>query len=246
MSDRPSLLPPNIGPVERGLEQGIAGSGPDLSPIGLLMDPDTCPAHLLGWLAWAFSVDMWRPDWTEAHKRRVLKDSLAVHRIKGTRSAVETAVASVNLRAEISEWFEHGGDPHTFRVDAYTSDLFADGFDMGPALRDLATSAIDPVKPVRAHYDLRIGETFAADVKIGTAIQPRRIDTETHAPRSRPERPRATCALGTGARIVTHDQVKHRPHPRPHRLRNRIAVGTHARAMIVHREVAQVQSSRGQ
>ena len=52
MSDQPSLLPPNASALERKLEQATLRLGTLPVPLRELWNPDTCPAHLLPWLAW--------------------------------------------------------------------------------------------------------------------------------------------------------------------------------------------------
>jgi len=61
--------------------------------------PERCPAPLLPWLAWALSVDVWDAAWPEVTKRRAIAESLAIHRIKGSRASVERAVAAMDLGA---------------------------------------------------------------------------------------------------------------------------------------------------
>lgn len=87
-----SLLPPNATPQERAIEASIARPVP--VPIRDLWDPETCPAHLLPWLAWAFSVDEWRADWDEASKRRMIRDAVAIQRRKGTVWAMKRVLAN--------------------------------------------------------------------------------------------------------------------------------------------------------
>ncbi|MAY75219.1 MAG: phage tail protein I [Phycisphaerae bacterium] len=191
MSDLPTILKPNATEHDRALEQAIRKGKPDLTPIAKLMNPDTCPAHLLGWLAWAFSVDVWEATWSEATKREVINRSIAIHRIKGTAGAVRRALGTIGFRTDISEWFEHGGTPHTFRIDAFGDDIFAAGFQISAELVDMVTLLIENVKPVRAHFTLRIGEKKGGTVTLRTGSLQRAEDhrhitpalpVDTHAP----------------------------------------------------------------
>ncbi|WP_039017338.1 phage tail protein I [Halocynthiibacter namhaensis] len=90
MSD--SILPPNATRVELACERGIAVSRPDLTPVAALMNPDTCPVHLLPWLAWALSVDFWDSGWSEETKRASIRESVSIHRVKGTLQSVRRAL----------------------------------------------------------------------------------------------------------------------------------------------------------
>ena len=69
MSDAPSLLPNNATPLERSLDLFPVRIAPDPKRIATLWDAETCPAHLLPYLAWAFSVDDWQDDWPETQRR---------------------------------------------------------------------------------------------------------------------------------------------------------------------------------
>jgi phage tail P2-like protein len=101
----PDLLPPNATSLERALA-GAAGriDGLDVEVIRRLWDPASCSADLLPWLAWAASVDTWDDTWPEATRRRVIADSHATHRLKGTPAAIRLALQSIGLAdVEIEE-----------------------------------------------------------------------------------------------------------------------------------------------
>lgn len=94
MSD---LLPPNATALERAL----AGTMERISAVPVLVrqswDPVNCPAALLPWLAWAFSVDEWDPAWAEADKRAVILAAYDLQRRKGTVGAIKRALAAAGL-----------------------------------------------------------------------------------------------------------------------------------------------------
>ena len=92
MSD--SILPPNATRAELACERAIAATRPDLTPVAALMNPDTCPKHLLPWLAWALSVDFWDAGWSEAVKRASIRESVGIHRVKGTLRSVQRALTA--------------------------------------------------------------------------------------------------------------------------------------------------------
>jgi len=120
-----SLLPPSASKLERALEQSFKESLDGISiPIRSLWNPDTCPLSVLPWLAWAFSVDSWEPSWTEAQQRSIVKNSLIIHKYKGTIGAVKRALDSIGYQWEIVEWWQDTpkGDPYTFRIDIHVRD----------------------------------------------------------------------------------------------------------------------------
>lgn len=90
-----SLLPPNASRLERS----AAASGAHISglptPPRYVRNPSACPAPLLPFLAWELSVDEWNPNWGEDVKRKVITESVNIHRHKGTRGAVSRALAAV-------------------------------------------------------------------------------------------------------------------------------------------------------
>lgn len=113
MFDLPTILKPNATEHDHALEQAIRKGKPDLTPVAKLMNPETCPADLLMHLAWSFSVDVWDGAWSEGTKREVIKQSLPVHRVKGTLRAVKDALAAAGYGdAEVIErygWERYDG-----------------------------------------------------------------------------------------------------------------------------------------
>ena len=77
---------------------------------------DELPSSLLDILAQDFKVDWWDANYTVEEKRRTLKESWRVHRMLGTKAAVETAISAIYPHTKVSEWFEYGGKPYRFRL----------------------------------------------------------------------------------------------------------------------------------
>ena len=173
MSDR-SLLPPNSTALERAFEEALRGALGIPIDFARLMDPRSCPEGLLGYLAWHVSVDDWDEEWPAERKRAVILASAEVHRRKGTRSAVEAAIAPFDAGWTVSEWFEHGGPPHTFRIEAEAADaVAAPSPPVAATIRDLRR-AVAAAKPVRAHFAIRLRERPGAAVQPRTATRLRR------------------------------------------------------------------------
>lgn len=101
-----TILPGNVSDFERALDVALARIDEVIIPIDVLWDPWRCPVDVLPYLAWALSVDVWRTEWPEDIKRAVVANSLNVHKIKGTRPAVELALKDIGFFAEVKEWFE--------------------------------------------------------------------------------------------------------------------------------------------
>ena len=147
-----SLLPPNATAAERALE-GAMQCGIDLSSVGTLWDPATCPAEVLPFLAWGLAISHWDTDWSEAQKRTAVAGAIPFHRIKGTRAAVEQVLARFHPLLTVTEWWETSPrrTPHTFEVRANALEIGADFL-----TQDVAEAIIADVaaaKPLRAHFD---------------------------------------------------------------------------------------------
>jgi len=86
---------------------------------------DELPEELLDVLAVDFKVDWWDFDYTVEKKRQTLKDSWRVHRMLGTKAAVEAAISAIYPDTQVSEWFEYDGDPGHFKllIDATYEDV---------------------------------------------------------------------------------------------------------------------------
>ena len=235
MSDFPSILPPNRTRAEAALEQALHQGKPDLRAVSTLIHPDTCPAELLGWLAWSFSVDTYSSTWREEVKRRAIRNSIAIHRVKGTLGAVRKALASIGFRTDIAEWFDTGDAPHTFRIDAFGEDVFGAGFDVDARLLNTLSRMIDDIKPARAHYTLRIGESFEADTYLRSGIRAARMDRRELVPVPPTQSAKGTVFVRSGLRLHRVDRHEHTPAPRGERTKGVMVARSGSRARIISR-----------
>jgi phage tail P2-like protein len=110
--------------------------------------PDRCPAQILPWLGWAFGVEEWDAAWTDTQKRAAIAASLELKRTKGTIGAVQDAVATMGLTAQVQEWFRDVPvrDPYTYRLILTVEQV---GFDTEQFRRLLLL--INRTKNVRSH-----------------------------------------------------------------------------------------------
>lgn len=141
-----SLLPLNSTPLERAIEAAIDEHTE--IPLRTLYNPDTCPAHLLPWLAWAWSVDRWDNQWSVPIKRAAIRSAFYVHAHKGTIGALRRVVEPLGYKLGVIEWWqtEPKGVPGTFSL---VLDLPEDG-DPDAAYDELVW-LIDDAKPVSRH-----------------------------------------------------------------------------------------------
>ncbi len=82
---------------------------------------DKLPEQALDILAYDLKIDWYEADAPIGNKRRAVKDCILVHKYKGTKYAVETALLSMYNSAAVTEWFEYGGEPFHFRVKVFGS-----------------------------------------------------------------------------------------------------------------------------
>ncbi|POE01361.1 phage tail protein I [Pectobacterium odoriferum] len=112
-----SLLPVGSSELEIAAAKACAELSRPPIPLRQLCDPESCPSNLLPYLAWAFSVDRWDEKWPEIIKRQAIKDAYFIHRHKGTIGALRRVVEPFGYLIRISEWWQNGGEPGTFRLD---------------------------------------------------------------------------------------------------------------------------------
>ncbi|WP_407321490.1 phage tail protein I [Dickeya ananatis] len=112
---------PLLPPGSSTLEHVVATTGASVEnvpiPLRQIWNPDTCPVELLPYLAWTWSVDRWDESWSEAVKRKVIKDAFFIHRHKGTIGALRRVVEPLGYLIRIKEWWQTGDVPGTFRLD---------------------------------------------------------------------------------------------------------------------------------
>ena len=94
----------------------------------VLINIDTLPEAVLDILARDFRVDWYDSNATPERKRQQIRTAFDVHRHKGTKNAVETAVSAIVPGATVEEWFEYNGEPYCFRIVIET-----DGHNLGVA-----------------------------------------------------------------------------------------------------------------
>jgi phage tail P2-like protein len=149
MSD---LLPHNATTQERALDDATARISDVQVIVREIWNPDDCPENVLPWLAWAFSIDTWSPEWTDDQKRAAIKSTIEVQEIKGTIGAVRQSLAAASLAARVVEWHRDDviGDPYTYRIEIETEE--------GATVATLdeiedAIGAVDRTKSLRSHLE---------------------------------------------------------------------------------------------
>lgn len=86
-------------------------------------DIDSVPEQMLDVLAYDLKIDWWDESYSVEEKRQTIKDCFKIHKFKGTKYAVETAISAIYPETTVEEWFEYGGDPYTFRLTINATDV---------------------------------------------------------------------------------------------------------------------------
>jgi hypothetical protein len=90
----PSLLPSNRSEWATALsETGAARYPLPAELVASVWSPADCPVHILPYLAWALSVDLWDDAWPETLKREACRRALELHRLKTTVAGIKEHVA---------------------------------------------------------------------------------------------------------------------------------------------------------
>lgn len=140
------LLPVGSSPLEVAAAKACADLVRVPVPLRDLWNPATCPANLLPYLAWAFSVDSWDENWPEALKRKAVSDAFYIHRRKGTVAAVRRVIETFGYQMEIAEWWLTQGEPGTFQL---IIDVNAEGATNGQ--REEMERIVSYTKPCSRH-----------------------------------------------------------------------------------------------
>lgn len=200
------LLPPLLAADERCrvLEQLSARlQALDLSPV-LVNLVDRAADDVLLYLADQFNVvesGWWGAVEDAQDRRELIKLSIALHRRKGTPWALRRLLESAGVRADIREWWQTGGEPYTFEIDVLASRVSSDPNVpyLGSAMTARMQQLINTVKPVRAHYALRVGIDYGRELGLGGALNRPQIITSPIAAQALDRQLQADQSLALGA-----------------------------------------------
>lgn len=161
-----ALLPPSAAPQELAAEQSTArieGADGD-GAVAALWDPDACPPAALGQLRYALDAPgHWPAD--DAGRREALRGAIPLHRLRGTRAALDRALRDGGVIAAVEE--NPGGVRHVAAVAVLNS-----------AALDAELATVDGIRglaertgraSVRIDVTLVGGSTLALGHAAGTA-----------------------------------------------------------------------------
>lgn len=121
----------------------------DINPDLLLIYPavDGLPEALIDHLAEQMHVDDYDKAAPLSVKRKQVKMSFILHRLRGTKYAVEAAVNMIYSGGRVKEWFEYNGHPYHFAISAGENEISST-----MKLKQIIKS-INAVKNVRSWLD---------------------------------------------------------------------------------------------
>lgn len=98
----------------------------DTNKAAIYTQIDALPEDLLDILAADFKVDWYDREGNIKDKRKTIRECIEVHRFKGTKYAIITALESFYNKVNVDEWFEYGGEPFHFKVTVCGSTIDED------------------------------------------------------------------------------------------------------------------------
>ena len=108
---------------------------------------DELDEAVLDILAYDLKVDWYDTEAGIENKRQAIKECILVHKFKGTKYAVETAMRSMYDKVTVSEWFEYGGEPYHFRIAIYASTNIIGKLQYAKNLRSVLDEVIFEIIP---------------------------------------------------------------------------------------------------
>ncbi|HFS6024373.1 phage tail protein I [Raoultella ornithinolytica] len=168
-----SLLPPGSSALERRLAQACSGISDLNVPLRDLWNPWRCPVKFLPYLAWAFSVDSWDENWSEAEKRSVIGEAFWLHQRKGTVAALRRVIEKMGYSLSITEWWDVADPAGTFRLETDVNDI-----GITSRMLDELTRLINETKPVSRHMaQFNISAKVTGTIFIGVTLSSGEIIT---------------------------------------------------------------------
>lgn len=138
-----------IAAAAQAVQPGLDDVTDNIAAIELYSRIDDLPEPVLHMLAWENNVAgvEWRLALTIQEKRDLVRSSFDLNRRRGTRWSVERVFDLLNLSATITEWWEEGGEPFTFKV--VVSDVGGRGIAYEEI--ELLEQLVDIYKPLTRH-----------------------------------------------------------------------------------------------
>lgn len=124
--DIKDILPPSLA-VDSNVIKMCDAITPQLQDVAVGVDEafiysaiDTLPMPIIEFLAWQFHVSSKVEGWyltkNDSEKRDLVKNAIALHKIKGTKAAIVRIFNILGMQADVAEWYQYDGEPYYFKV----------------------------------------------------------------------------------------------------------------------------------
>ncbi len=109
---------PSAVALAEAFAEVLVGRVEEIDRVRIYPDVDKLEGEILDQLAYDFKIDWWNPDYSVEVKRALFRDNWRVHRLLGTPEAVNLVIRAVFGGGRMVDWYEYGGEPHHFKVEA--------------------------------------------------------------------------------------------------------------------------------
>lgn len=166
-----TLLPPNSTKLERNLESALQRTTDLDAPLRDLWNPETCPEHILPWLAWGLGLTDWKTYWPASIKRAFIRDAVDFKRKQGTAKSVRQVVRNFGAAVVLQEGWQTDPPraPHTFSVVINATQM--NGETITEEFQQDIIDSIKEAKPARSSFTVTSGLVASASVRVGAFSQ---------------------------------------------------------------------------
>lgn len=123
-------------------------------------------------------IDQWdltrfiEPFMTDDDLRTLAKQGLLLHRLSGTKAGINLALEIADVSGNIDEWWQTGGDVHTFNIVVFFDENLAKGRDFNdPIIIENLRRLVDQAKPVRSGYEVQVVQVLTNDYWVGSSFR---------------------------------------------------------------------------
>lgn len=177
LNDYPDPLPINATEYEQAMAK-LALSALDM-PVNLqpLLDPKTCDAKHLPFLAQIVGLPVWDEDWPEAKQREAVQKWPFILQNAGDKWAIVEALKIIGVEAEHTWWHEQTPTkmPFTFDVIAWVTENIYEG---SLTLIDSKTHGwvkklIDASKSAHDYFQFKVGSQHNTSLSVHNVLNHR-------------------------------------------------------------------------
>ena len=130
------------------------------------------PERVVDMMAWQYHVDFYELAQNLEMKRDLVRNSIKWHMKKGTKYAILRALEMLGIKAEYHNWYETGGEPYTFTIDAVVQSEYYEHADQEEIIENIYR-AINDSKAARSLFgalNTKININDNADFNVGIGV----------------------------------------------------------------------------